>query len=160
MMRKWLLLMIALPLLAPAQTKLGPFTFLNDSRARNLTVNLAVGETLQGAVSMEIPSLAPLAVFDFIPGYANRLFASTDGSSLYAEIMITTRARYRPQRKVIALMGLGPGLRISAKSFKPTVSVILGIDYLLTGKYLLTADIRSAGMLTVGIGWHNGYGWR
>ena len=160
MNRKWLPLMIALPLLAPAQTKLGPFTFLNDSRARNLTVNLAIGETLQGALSMEIPSLAALAVFDFIPGYANRLFASTDGSSLYAEIMITARARYRPQRRFIALMGLGPGLGISAKSFKPTVSVILGIDYLLTEKYVLTADIRSAGMLTVGIGWHNGYGWR
>ena len=154
-----LFLMLLLPVLAVGQVKLGPFTFLKGSKARNLTVNGVLGGPAVAGVSAELASLKALNFFNFIPGYANRLFAASDGSNFYGELMVITRARYRPKRKVIALAGLGPGLTVSPKKFKPTVSLILGVNYLFHEKYVLTADIRT-GMLTIGLGWHNGYGWR
>jgi hypothetical protein len=147
-----------LPILGAGQVKLGPFTFLKGSKARNLTANLVLGGPSLAGLSAELPALKALSFFDFIPGYANRLFAASDGSNAYAELMVISRARYRPKRKVIALIGLGPSLSV-AKKIKPGVSVILGVNYLFHEKYTLTVDIRSAGMLTFGLGWHNGYGW-
>lgn len=154
-----LFLLMLLPIVGAGQVKLGPFTFLKGSNARNLTANLVLGGPSLAGLSVELPALKALSFFDFIPGYANRLFAASDGSNVYAELMVISRARYRPRRKVIALAGLGPGLTVSLKKFKPTVSVILGVNYLFHEKYTLTVDIRSAGMLTFGLGWHNGYGW-
>ena len=155
-----LAMLVLIPTMGAAQVKLGPFTFLKDSQASLLSGNLVLGRWGQYGVTAEIPPLGALSFFDFIPGYANRLFAATDGSSFYAEVTIIARARYMPRRKVVGLIGLGPGLGRSAKAFVPTVSVILGINYLLSDSYALSVDIRSAGLLTIGIGWHNGFGWR
>ncbi len=155
----WALLLL-IPASGAAQVKLGPFTFLKNSKASVLTGNLVLGGVGLYGVTAEIPPLGALSFFEFIPGYANRLFAVTDGSSIYGEVTIISRARYMPKRKVVGFIGLGPGLGISAKAFDPTVSVILGVNYLLSDSFALTVDFRSVGLLTIGIGWHNGFGWR
>ena len=149
-----LAILVLIPTVAAAQIKLGPFTFLEDSKASILAAGLVLGDGGLAGITAEIPSLGPLTFFEFIPGYANRLFMASDGNSFYGEVAIISRARYMPKRKVVGLIGLGPGLRISsgAKSIDPTVSVILGINYLLSDSYVLTLDIRSASFLTIGIG--------
>ena len=155
-----LAILVLIPTVATAQIKLGPFTFLEDSKASILAAGLVFGGGVQAGITAEIPSLGPLTFFEFIPGYANRLFAASDGSSFYGEVAIISRARYMPKRKVVGLIGLGPGIKYSGKEIEPTVSVILGINYLLSDSYVLMLDVRSAGFLTIGIGWHNGFGWR
>ena len=155
-----LAMLVLIPAMGAAQVKLGPFTFLKDSQASLLTGNLVLGGVGLYGVTAEIPPLGALSFFDFIPGYANRLFAASDGSLFYGEVAIISRARYMPKRKVVGLIGLGPGIKYSGRKIEPTVSIILGINYLLSDTYALSVDIRSAGLLTFGIGWHNGFGWR
>lgn len=153
-------LLLLIPMTASAQVKLGPFTFLKDSKASVLTANFVLGSAGFAGASAELPPLKALSFFDFIPGYANKLFVTSDGSSVYAELAFITRARYRPKRKIIGLLGLGPVLAVSKGKFKPDVSILLGINYLISQKYVLTLDFRSTEMLTIGLGWHNGFGWR
>ncbi len=153
------LLLALLPVLAPGQTKLGPFTFLDGSRASNIALNFVLGGP--GVVGGSAERAAPEALqfFDFIPGYAVQYFF-TGGNGFYGEVAVISRARYEPKRKVIGFIGLGPGLQVNRKlKVTPTVSVILGMDYLVKDKYLLSIAVRSAGKLTVGLGFHKGYGW-
>ncbi len=154
------LLLALLPVLTLGQTKLGSFTFLDGSRASNITLNFVLGGP--GVVGASAERAAPKALkfFDFIPGYAVRYFV-TGGEGFYGEAAVISRARYEPKRKIIGFIGLGPGLEVNKKlKVTPTVSVVLGMDYLFKDKYLLSIAVRSAGMLTVGLGFHKGYGWR
>lgn len=159
-MRPMKLLLIALfPVLALGQTKLGPFTFLNDSQASNVVANLVLGEPVSFGGSAERAAPGVLQFLDFIPGYATRYFI-TGADGFYGEIAAVSRARYEPKRNVIGFIGLGPGLHVNAKlDIKPTVSVVLGADILIRDKVLISVAVRSAGMLTLGLGFHKGYGW-
>ena len=154
------LLIALLPVLALGQTKLGPFTFLDGSRASNITLNFVLGGPGVLGVSAERAAPEALQFFDFIPGYAVRYFM-TGGDGFYGEAAVISRSRYEPRRKIIGFIGLGPGLNVNNKlKITPTVSLVLGADFLLREKFLLSLAIRSAGMLTVGLGFHKGYGWR
>ena len=161
-MKKTTLLLLLLPALLTAQTELGPFVFLDKSRASNITVDAVIGSGgLSGSLSAETPAPAALSFLDFIPGYATRYMILIDGS-LYCEATVVARARYQPKRKAIGFLGLGPGLGVATKKtlkLEPTVSVVLGIDYLINDKYLVSVVVRSVGLLTIGFGLHKGYGW-
>ena len=154
------LLIALLPVLALGQTQLGPFTFLDGSRASNITLNFVLGGPGLLGVLAERAASEALKFFDFIPGYAVRYFM-TGGNGFYGELAFISRARYEPRRKIIGFIGLGPGFNVN-KNLKvtPTVSLVLGADFLLREKFLLSLAIRSAGMLTVSLGFHKGYGWR
>lgn len=154
------LLLALLPVLALGQTKLGSFTFLDGSRASNITGNIGWSGSIIFGGAAELAAPKALQFFDFIPGYAVRYFI-TGGDGFYGEAAVISRARYEPKRKVIGFIGLGPGLNVNKKSkVKPTVSLVLGADFLLGEKYLLSLAMRSVGMLTVGLGFRKGYGWR
>jgi len=161
-MRRLLLLLI-LPAMAMGQIELGPFVFLDDSNARNMTLNINLGVDISGGLSWERPAPEALKFFDFIPGYATRYFLAASAGGGYIDATVISRARYKPKRKIIGFVGLGPGLNVAvnkkAVEIKPTVSVVVGLDYLFSRKFLTHVSISSAGMLTLGIGSHKGYGW-
>ncbi len=162
-MRKTTLLLLSLlPALAFGQIEMGPFVFLDKSKAFNLTVDAVIGSGgLSVGVSAETPAPKVFSFLDFIPGYATRYMVTIDGG-LYSEATVVARARYQPKRKAIGFIGLGPGLGVATKKtlkIEPTVSVVLGIDYLIKDKYLVSVVVRSVGLLTIGFGLHKGYGW-
>ena len=163
MRKTTLLLLLLIPALACAQIELGPFVFLDKSKASNVTVDAVIGSGgLSGSVSAETPAPKALSFLDFIPGYATRYMVTIGGGGLYGEATVVSRARYQPKRKAVGFVGLGPGLGVSTKdAFKitPTVSVVVGIDYLINDKYLVSVAVRSVGLLTIGFGMHKGYGW-
>jgi hypothetical protein len=158
-----LLLLLLIPALACAQIELGPFVFLDKNKASNVTVDAVIGSGgLSGSVSAETPAPGVLSFLDFIPGYATRYMVTIGGGGLYGEATVIARARYQPKRKAIGFLGLGPGLGVSIKdAFKitPTISVVVGLDYLINDKYLVSVVVRSVGLLTIGFGMHKGYGW-
>jgi len=163
-MRKTTLLLLSLlPALAFCQIELGPFVFLDKSKAFNLTVDAVIGSGgLSVGVSAETPAPKALSFLDFIPGYATRYMVTIGGGGLYGEATVVSRARYQPKRKAVGFVGLGPGLGVSTKDgFKiaPTISVVVGLDYLINDKYLVSVAVRSVGLLTIGFGMHKGYGW-
>jgi hypothetical protein len=162
-MRKVVLgLLILFPILLTAQTELGPFLFMDGSKARNFTVDAVVGTGGLGlGLSAETPAPKFLQFLNFIPGYAMR-YRLTGGDGVYGEATVLSRARYQPKRKYVGFVGLGPGVGLSfGKNFKvhPTVSVVLGADILLKKNYLFSVAVESAGMLTIGFGGHKNYGW-
>lgn len=162
-MRKTTILLLSLlPVMAFGQIELGPFVFLDKSKASNITADAVLGAGgLSLGFSAETPAPKALQFLDFIPGYAIR-YLVTIGDGMYGEATAVARARYRPKRKVIGFIGLGPGLGVATgkkREIEPTVSVVLGVDYLLNDKYLISVAARSVGLLTVGIGRHKKYGW-
>ncbi|MBA7601184.1 hypothetical protein ES703_08251 [subsurface metagenome] len=162
MRKTTLILLLLIPALAFAQVELGPFVFLDKSKAYNVTVDAVIGSGgLSMGASAETPAPKALRFLDFIPGYATRYMVSI-GDGLYGEATVVARARYQPKRKAIGFVGLGPGLGLATKKtlkIEPTVSVVLGIDYLINDKYLISVVVRSVGLLTIGFGLHKRYGW-
>lgn len=162
MKKTTLLLLLLIPALAFAQVELGPFVFLDKSKAYNVTVDAVIGSGgLSIGASAETPAPKALSFLDFIPGYATRYMVTIDGG-LYGEATVIARARYQPKRKAIGFVGLGPGLGLATNKtvkIEPTVSIVLGIDYLINDKYLVSVVVRSVGLLTIGFGWHRRYGW-
>jgi hypothetical protein len=153
-------LLILFPLLLTAQTELGPFRFMDNSEARNFTLDAVVGSGgLSLGLSAETSAPKFLEFLNFIPGYAMR-YQLVYGGNIYGDATVISRARYQPRRKYIGYVGLGPGLGISTGNFKihPTVSVVVGADILLKDKYLLSVTLKSAGLLSIGFGIHKGYG--
>ncbi|MFC1543533.1 hypothetical protein ACFL4K_03220 [Candidatus Neomarinimicrobiota bacterium] len=161
-MKKVTLLLIILPALLFAQTELGPFVFMDQSKAYNITLDAVIeGGGLAGSASAETAAPAALGFLNFIPGYATR-YLFTVGDGVYCEAAVIARARYQPKRKSVGFIGLGPGLGVSTKhdlEFSPTVSVVLGMDYLINEKYVVSVVVRSVGMLNIGFGFHKSYGW-
>ncbi len=158
-----LLLLLMIPALAFTQVELGSFVFLDKSKAYNVTVDAVIGSGgLSMGASAETPAPKALSFLDFIPGYATRYMVTIDGG-LYGEATVIARARYQPKRKAIGFVGLGPGLGLATKKktlkIEPTVSIVLGIDYLINDKYLISVVVRSVGLLTIDFGLHKRYGW-
>jgi hypothetical protein len=153
-------LLILFPLLLTAQVELGPFLFMDNSKARNFTVDAVVGTGgLSLGLSAETPAPKFIEFLNFIPGYAMR-YQLIYGGRIYGEATMIARARYQPERKYVGYIGLGPGLGLSfGKNFKvhPTVSVVLGADILLKDKYLLSVALKSVGILSIGFGVHKDY---
>ncbi len=161
-MRKTTLLLLSLlPALAFGQIELGSFVFLDGSRAAHVTGNLGLGGS--GAFAMGLAREAPaprvLEFMNFIPGYAIKYTVAYTGDLLVHGSMIT-RARYQPRRKIIGVFGIGIGAKIG-KKFKPYPypNLLLGVDYLLNDKYVITTALEGGGLLTIGFGLHKGYGW-
>ncbi|UCH63432.1 MAG: hypothetical protein JSU77_02975 [Fidelibacterota bacterium] len=159
-MRKTSLILFSLmPAMALAQVELGSFVFLDGSRAAHITGNLGLGGS--GAYAMGLSREAPapkvLEFMNFVPGYAIKYTVAYTGDLLIHGSMIT-RARYQPRRKMIGVFGIGIGAKIG-KDFTPYPNLVLGVDYLLNDKYIITAALESGGMLTIGFGLHKHYGW-
>ncbi|MFC1583368.1 hypothetical protein ACFL4U_01670 [Candidatus Neomarinimicrobiota bacterium] len=153
-------LLILFPVLLTAQVELGPFLFMDKSKANNITLDAVVGSGGLGlGLSAEKPAPKFLEFLNFIPGYAMR-YQVVYGGTIYGEATVIARVRYQPERKYVGYVGLGPGLGISTGNFKihPTVSVVFGADILLKDKYLLSVALKSVGILSIGFGVHKGYG--
>ncbi len=150
------LLMMLLPVSGSAQTELGPFRFLNDSQAQVLTGGLILfGPSLLGA-SVELASPQLLSFLDFIPGQAVKAtIAAPDGVLVQAAVI--SRARYMPQRKIIGWVGIALSLGV-AKKVDFGAGIVLGADYLLTDKYVVSVGALGGGLM-VSIGLHRGFGW-
>ncbi len=153
------LLTLMFPVIAFSQVELGPFRFMDGSRATHLTGNLGLGSggPLAVGFAREAPAPEFLEFMNFVPGYATRLTVAYTGDLLLHGSLIT-RARYMPKRKVVGVFGIGVGLSIG-KEFKPYPNMLLGMDYLINDKYVLTVSLEGGGLLTVGLGLHKGYGW-
>lgn len=159
MRKTTLLLLLLIPALAFTQVELGPFVFLDGSRAAHITGNLGLGGS--GAYAMGLAREAPapkvLEFMNFVPGYAIKYTIAYTGDLLVHGSLIT-RARYQPRRKIIGVFGIGIGAKIG-KKFTPYPNLVLGVDYLLNDKYLITVALESGGLLTMGFGLHKRYGW-
>ena len=155
MRKTTLLLLLLIPALAFAQVELGPFVFLDGSRAAHVTGNLGLGGAM--GLAREAPAPKVLEFMNFVPGYAIKYTVAYTGDLLVHGSLIT-RARYQPRRKIIGVFGIGIGAKIG-KQFKPYPNLVLGVDYLLNDKYLITAALESEGLLTIGFGLHKRYGW-
>jgi len=157
-MRKTTLLLLSLlPALAFGQIELGPFVFLDGSRATHVTGNMGLAGAFAVGLAREAPAPRALEFMNFIPGYAIKYTVAYTGDLLVHGSMIT-RARYQPRRKIIGVFGIGIGAKIG-KKFKPYPNLVLGVDYLLNDKYVITAALEGGGLLTIGFGLHKGYGW-
>ncbi len=163
MRKTTLFLLLLIPALAFAQVELGSFVFLDKSEAYNVTIDAVIGSGgLSAGVSAETPAPKAFSFLDFIPGYATRYMVTIGDGSLYGEAAVVARARYQPRRTVIGFIGLGPGLGVATGknvNITPTVSVVVGLDYLLHDKYLVSVVARSVGLLTISFGLHRRYGW-
>ncbi len=150
------LLVMLLPLTVSAQTELGPFRFLNDSKAQALTGGLILfGPSLLG-VSVELASPQLLKFLDFIPGQAVKVtIAAPDGVLVQAAVI--SRARYMPQRKIIGWLGIALSLGM-AKKVNFGAGIVLGVDYLLTDKLVVAVGAQGGGLM-IGVGLHRGFGW-
>lgn len=145
-----------------AQTELGSFVFLDNSRAANFTGILGFsgfGDFTVG-IAREAPAPKMLEFMNFIPGYAIKYTVAYSGDVLM-HASIVTRARYQPRRKVIGIFGIGVGAEIG-KRFTIYPNLVLGADFLLNDKYLVTAALEGivgGGLLVIGFGGHRDYGW-
>lgn len=150
------LLMMLLPVSGSAQTELGPFRFLNDSQAQVLTGGLILfGPSLLG-VSVELASPELLSFLDFIPGQAVKAtIATRDGVLVQAAVI--SRARYMPQRKIIGWLGIALSIG-GAKNVNFNAGIVLGADYLLTDKLVVSVGAVGEGLM-IGVGLHRGFGW-
>lgn len=159
-MRKTTLLLLSLlPALAFGQIELGPFVFLDGSSAAHVTGNLGFGNPGPFALGLarEAPAPRALEFMNFIPGYAVKYTIAYSGDLLVHASLIT-RARYQPQRKIIGVFGVGIGAKL-VREFTPYPNLVLGVDYLLNDKYIITAALEGGGLLTIGFGPHKHYGW-
>lgn len=149
------LLMMLLPLTGSAQVELGPFRFLNDSKAQAFTGGYILGPSPVGA-SVELASPQLLSFLDFIPGQAVKAtIAAPDGVLVQAAVI--SRARYLPQRKIIGWVGIALSLDV-AKKVVFDADIVLGANYLLTDKLVVTVGALGGGLM-IGVGLHRGYGW-
>ncbi|MFB0516888.1 MAG: hypothetical protein ACETWG_09860 [Candidatus Neomarinimicrobiota bacterium] len=147
-----------LPVMVFGQTELGPFQFLDNSRATHVTGNLGLGSPdLAVGFALEAPAPKVLEFMNFIPGYATKYTIAYSGDLLLHGSLIT-RARYQPKRKIVGVFGIGAGASIG-KKFKPYPNLVLGVDYLINDKYITTVTLEGGGLLTFGFGLHRGYGW-
>ncbi len=144
----------------PAQTKLGPFEFLDRSDAAHFTVGVAIlGKPfLAPGISAEMPAPKALKFFDFIPGYAVK-YSAIAGEGLFLQGALITRARYQPNRKLVGVFGLGLGFKTGSMSPGVHVDLVVGIDYLYSRKYVLSLAAGGLQKLAIGFGIHRGYGW-
>lgn len=149
------LLMMLLPLTGSAQVELGPFRFLNDSKAQAFTGGYILAPSPVGA-SVELASPQLLSFLDFIPGQAVKAtIAAPDGVLVQAAVI--SRARYLPQRKIIGWVGIALSLDV-AKKVVFDADIVLGANYLLTDKLVVTVGALGGGLM-IGVGLHRGYGW-
>ncbi len=150
------LLMMLLPLTGSAQTELGPFRFLNDSKAQALTGGLILFGSHPAGVSVELASPQLLNFLNFIPGQAVKAtIAAPDGVLVQAAVI--SRARYMPQRKIIGWAGIALSLSV-AKNTDFNAGIVLGADYLLTDKLVVSVGALGGGLM-IGVGFHRGFGW-
>ncbi len=159
MRKTTLLLLLLIPALACAQIELGPFVFLDGSKASHVTCNLGLGSgAFAVGLAREAPAPKVLEFMNFIPGYAMKYTVAYSGD-LYIHASLITRARYQPRRKMIGVFGIGIGTKLFGVEPRVYPNLVLGVDYLLSDKYVLTAALESEGLLTIGFGMHKGYGW-
>ncbi|MCH7496374.1 MAG: hypothetical protein IH971_00785 [Candidatus Marinimicrobia bacterium] len=160
MHRRIVVMFSLLPLLLTAQTDLGPFRFLDRSKAANYTASAVLGGPGLLAMGLSTERPAPNAVnfLDFIPGYAVK-YSLIVRDAVFIQGAFISRARYRPNRKLVGSLGLGLGL--SLRSGKPSfhLDLVMGIDYLYNEKYVLSIALVGQGQLAIGLGLHRGYGW-
>lgn len=151
-----------LPLLLTAQTDLGPFRFLDRSKATNYTVSAVLGgaDLLALGVGLSTERPAPNAVnfLDFIPGYAIK-YSLIVSDGVFIQGAFISRARYRPNRKLVGSLGLGLGLSLRSGNPGFHANPVVGIDYLYNEKYVLSIALVGQGQLAIGLGLHRGYGW-
>ena len=162
MRKTTLILLLLIPALACAQIELGPFVFLDKSKASHVTFNLGLGgpSAFAAGLAREAPAPRVLEFMNFIPGYAMKYtVAYTYSGDLLVHASLITRARYQPRRKMIGVFGIGIGAKLFGIEPKVYPNLVLGVDYLLSDKYVLTAALESEGLLTIGFGMHKGYGW-
>lgn len=158
-MKKRIIFILFLPALMTAQTELGSFVFLDNSRAAHFTGILGLsgfGDFTLG-FAREAPAPKLLEFMNFIPGYAMKYTVAYSGD-LLIHASLVTRARYQPRRKVIGIFGVGVGTEFG-KGFAVYPNLVLGVDYLLNDRYILTAALEGGGLLTIGFGRHRDYGW-
>ncbi len=158
-MKKCILFILILPALMAAQTELGSFVFLDDSRATHLTGLLGLSGASDFTLGIAREASAPelLEFMNFIPGYAMKYTIAYSGDLLLHASLIT-RARYQPRRKVIGVFGIGIGAEFG-RGFTPYPNIVLGVDYLLSDRWIVTAALEGGGLLTIGLGRHRDYGW-
>ena len=156
-MRKSIFLVpLLLPILLLAQTELGPFTFMDQSRATVYSGEVVIGAGGLGlAASVEAPAPDFIQFLNFIPGLAARYFLAGGTSWLYVEGLVISRARFQPRPRIIGFVGLGPGIGLGR--IGPTLSVVAGADFMVKDQYMITVTARSAGMLSVGFGRRRDY---
>ncbi len=150
------LIMMLLPLTGSAQVELGPFRFLNDSKAQALTGGLILLGPSPFGASVELASPQLLSFLNFIPGQAVKVtVAAPDGVLVQAAVI--SRARYMPQRKIIGWVGIALSLDV-AKNANFGAGIVLGADYLLTDKYVVSVGALGGGLM-ISIGLHRDFGW-
>ena len=149
-----------LPLLLTAQTDLGPFRFLDRSKAANYTASAVLGGPGLLAMGLSTERPAPNAVnfLDFIPGYAVK-YSLIVRDAVFIQGAFISRARYRPNRKLVGSLGLGLGLSLVSGNLGFHANPVVGIDYLYNEKYVLSIALVGQGQLAIGLGLHRGYGW-
>ena len=158
-MKKRILLTLLLPALMAAQTELGSFIFLDNSKAAHFTGLLGFSGSSEFTlgIAREAPAPKMLEFMNFIPGYAMKYTVAYSGDVLVHATLIT-RARYQPRRKIIGIFGIGIGAEFG-RGFTPYPNLVLGVDYLLSDRCIVTAALEGGGLLTIGIGRHRDYGW-
>ena len=149
-----------LPLALAAQTDLGPFRFLDRSKATNYTASAVLGGAGRWALGISTERPAPKAVkfLDFMPGYAVK-YTLIVSDGVFIQGAFISRARYRPNRKVVASLGLGLGLSLVSGNPGFHANPVVGLDYLYNEKYVLSVALVGQGQLAIGFGRHRGYGW-
>ena len=150
-----------LPVGLTAQTDLGPFRFLDRSRATNYTASAVLGgATGPWALGISTERPAPKAVqfLDFIPGYAVK-YSLIVSKGVFIQGAFISRARYRPNRKLVGSLGLGLGLSLTSSKPGFPANLVVGLDYLYNEKYVLSIASVGQSQLAFGIGLYRGYGW-
>lgn len=156
-----LLIICLIPATAFSQIELGPFKFLDKSKAVAYTIEAALADGgFAPGLAIEKPAPELVEFLNFIPGYAARYFISGSTSSIYVEGLVISRARYSPNRKIVGIIGMGPNASLDKDlKFKPAISIVLGADYFVKDKYILSVMLKSPSMLTIGFGLRKGYRW-
>jgi hypothetical protein len=147
-----------LPVFLAGQTyELGPFVFIDESQAKLYAGELGIGA---GGVGLgfvaETPTPKFMQFLNFIPGVAARYSVATGSSYyLYVEGLVLSRARYEPRPRIWGFVGAGPAIGIGR--IGPTLSVVMGADFMVKDKYMITVTARSTGIFAIGFGGRTGY---
>ncbi len=158
---KLLSMLTFMPVLMFAQIEIGPFRFLTKNAGKAYTAGVVLGggsSLASPAISAELPAPKFLGFFDFVPGYAMRYTAIVD-KSIFIQTAFISRARYKPNKKIVGLLGIGLGVDIDLDGkFKFDPDILVGADYLLGEKIIISTAFVGGGLL-ISLGMHNSFGW-
>ncbi len=152
-MKKIIVLLLLVPIMAFSQAKLGPFTFLDSKSAFTAAFELGVGGSVAPTLSFEVPPYGDLEFLQFIPGFCMKASVGT-ADGFFFQNALCARARYND--KINALVGWGIGVRLgeSAGVYTP---LIIGADYFLNEKVFVTGALQPGSVslinLGIGMGW-------